>query len=122
MSPPPGPASAARTYAVPFDRVWTEAKRLCSGGLRSWSLLEIDEREGTLRAEAPAFLGRAVDDVHVRVTLDEDAQTRLNVEARVRGGGRDWGRNSRRIGTFLNRLDTALAGRSGSPPAPPRPS
>lgn len=97
-----------RTYAIPFQDVWSAALALADGGLRGWTLVEADDLAGTLHAESRTLVFRFVDDVHVRITLDPDAQTRVDLRSASRVGKGDLGRNPRTIGTFLRRLDRAL--------------
>ena len=107
------PASAdralqGRTYAIPFDQVWHSALRLASGGLARWTVTHADDHEGFILAEARTFVLRATDDVRIDVTLDEDAQTRVDVRSTSRVGRADLGANRRRIRAFCRALDRAL--------------
>lgn len=110
-----------RTYAVPFDRVWQEALRLASGGLHGWSLVEVSEQHGLIRAESKRRVLRALDDVTIRIGLDNNGQTRVDMRSAARHGRGDLGANRRRILLFLRYLDRGLATRRGVvPPAPTR--
>jgi hypothetical protein len=102
------PALRGRTYAIAFDRVWQAALELADGGLRGWSLSEADDQAGVLRAEATTRIFRFVDDVRVRVGLDADGQTRVDVMSASRKGKGDLGTNRRRIVRFLAALDRKL--------------
>ena len=95
-----------RTYAIPFEDVWQVALDL-AGRRRGWHVLEADDLEGRIRAEARTLL-RFVDDVVIRVTLDSNAQTRLDMTSASRVGKGDLGKNARRIGKFLRALDREL--------------
>ncbi len=99
------PRLRGRTYGVPFQEVWTLAKRLADAGLRGWSLVEADDQEGRIVAEARTRRLEFVDDVEIRVTLDDDAQTRVEMTSRSRVGRADLGANARRIHRFFRRLD-----------------
>lgn len=114
------PRLRGRTYAVPFERVWTGALKLARGGLRGWRLVEADDLQGVIRAEATTLFLRAVDDVTIHISLDADAQTRVDARSASRKDRRDLGRNARRLDRFFRRLDRILAGRRGA--APPQPS
>lgn len=107
------PRLRGRTYAIPFEQVWQAALALASGGLRRWKLVQADDYEGIIDAEAKTLLLRYVDDVRIRVYLDEDAQTRVDVVSQSRKGRGDLGTNARRVARFLRVLDRKLM-----PPAP----
>jgi hypothetical protein len=94
-----------RTYAVPFEDVWRAALNLAGGGQRGWRLVSADDHEGVIVAEATTPLLRFVDDVTILISLDENAQTRVDVRSASRRGKRDFGTNARRIAGFLKRLD-----------------
>ena len=97
-----------RTYAISFDRVWNAAVELAGGGLRRWTLISADDEEGVIRATAlSAILGHR-HDVRVRVRLDENAQTRVDVLSVLPCRRGDWGANARRIHRFLGALDARL--------------
>ncbi len=104
----PDPSLRGRTYAIPFARVWEEALALASGGLRGWTLQEADEDLGIMRAEAATLVFRFVDDVMVRISLDADAQTRVDMTSASRVGRGDLGANARRIRRFFRVLDRRL--------------
>lgn len=99
------PRLRGRTYAIPFETVWQAARALAHGGLRGWTLVDSDDYEGIINAEARSMVLRYVDDVTVHVYLDENAQTRVDVESRSRKGSVDFGANARRVGRFLKALD-----------------
>lgn len=102
------PRLRGRTYAIPFEQVWQAALALANGGLRRWKLINSDDYEGVINAEARTFTLRFIDDVRIRVYLDENAQTRVDVESRSRQGKTDFGANARRVGRFLRALDRKL--------------
>jgi hypothetical protein len=100
-----------RTYAIPFDAVWSAAMKLASGGLRRWSVAKADDIAGVIEASAqPLFFGPD-DDVRIEIGLDENAQTRVDVSSSSRSQRPDLGRNRRAIGRFLRRLDRSLEAR-----------
>ncbi len=101
-----------RIYPIPFEQVWQAALGL-AGHRRGWRVLEADDLEGVIRAEARTLL-RFVDDVVIRVGLDANAQTRVDMASASRKGKADFGKNARRIGNFLRALDRELARRRGA--------
>jgi hypothetical protein len=107
------PRLRGRTYAIPFEQVWQAALALARGGLRRWRVTSSDDYEGVIHAEAKTLMLRYTDDVTIRVYLDENAQTRVDLESRSRKGSVDFGANARRVGRFLRALDRKLM-----PPAP----
>jgi uncharacterized protein (DUF1499 family) len=102
------PRLRGRTYAIPFEQVWQAAHSLASGGLRRWRVIESDDYEGLIQAESRTLLWRFVDDVLISIRLDENAQTRVDVQSRSRKGGADLGANARRIAKFFKALDHKL--------------
>ena len=95
-----------RTYAVPFEQVWT-ATVMVVRGRRGWTVLHTDDIEGVLRAEVRTALG-FTHDVQIRVGLDANGQTRVDLVSASRVGRGDLGKNARRIGRFLRTLDREL--------------
>ncbi len=110
----PDPALRGRTYAIPFNRVWTEALSLAAGGLRGWSLVKADEDQGHILAESSTLVFRFVDDVEIRISLDENAQTRVDVASSSRVGRGDLGQNARRIRRFFRALDQRIGAGPGT--------
>ena len=102
------PRLRGRTYAIPFDAVWSAAVDLAGGVLRGWRIVEADDQDGVNLAEAVTLVFRWVDDVRVDVALDENAQTRVDVRATPRGGSIDLERKRRIIRRFLRKLDRRL--------------
>ena len=102
------PRLRGRTYAIPFELVWQAARTLANGGLRGWKLIDSDDYEGIINAEVRTLVLRYVDDVRIRVYLDEDAQTRVDIESRSRKGSADFGANARRAARFMRALDRKL--------------
>ncbi len=101
------PRLTGRTYAISFDKVWSGALNL-AGSKRGWSITHSDDAIGFIHAEVTTLMFRFVDDVEIRIFLDEDAQTRVDLLSASRKGKADLGTNARRIGRFLRRLDRHL--------------
>ena len=104
------PRLRGRTYSIPFEKVWQASLALADGGLRRWKVIESDDVEGVIKAESKTFWLRFTDDVTIRIYLDEDAQTRVDVESKSRKGSGDFGTNARRAARFFKALDRKLAG------------
>jgi hypothetical protein len=102
-----------RTYAIPFAQVWAAISHMASGGLRGWKTVIADEDLGVLRAHCQAFFLPFVDDVEVRMSLDENAQTRVDMSSAARGSRGDFGRNARRIRRFFRILDKRIGAGPG---------
>ncbi len=111
----PDPRLRGRTYAVPFEDTWQVASELMDGGLKRWELLDSDDREGVLRGVAGAPLARFISTVTVRITLDRDAQTRVDGLAASRTARADLGSNARKLHRFFTALDRGLEDRRGTP-------
>lgn len=97
-----------RTYAIPFEAVWQASLGLTDGGLRGWSLLESDDHEGLIRAAVRGRIERLESAVALRVSLDMDAQTRVDATSASLAVRGDMGVNARRLGRFFRRLDQVL--------------
>lgn len=104
----PDPRMRGRRYAIPFHSVWTRIVELVGEAEPRWHLISSEEDEGVIRIEVRTGLLGWVDDVEIRVQLDQDAQTRVDMESASRVGVVDFGTNGRRIRRFLNRLDGVL--------------
>jgi hypothetical protein len=108
------PDLRGRTYAIPFERVWTAALHLAGGGVNGWTLLHADDLAGVIEAEAPSPpLSGARADVRVRISLDRDGQTRVDAESTSRTTGPDFGANRRRLSRFMSLLDNRVNARDG---------
>lgn len=105
----PDPGLRTRTYAVPFERVWRAALAIARDR-RGWEVVRADDLEGVVEIEAKTPVFRFVDDVELRVDLDPDAQTRVNVVSESRRGRTDLGINARRVRRFFKHLDRKLDG------------
>jgi hypothetical protein len=97
-----------RTYTVPFEDVWQAALRLTDGGLFRWSRQEADDTEGVILASTKSLAG-AIHDVMIRITLDENGQTRVDASAQARSRLSDFGRSKRRLRRFFRALDRTIA-------------
>jgi hypothetical protein len=103
------PRLRGRAYAVPFATVWTAALDTATSR-RRWSITESDPKAGEIVAESRTLLWRFTDDVRIRVSLDADGNTRVDLESASRKGRGDLGTNARRIARFLHALDRHLFG------------
>jgi hypothetical protein len=102
------PRLRGRTYTIPFETVWQAAVGLAGGGQRGWSLEEADDQRGVIKAQVRAGAISAEIGVQITVSLDENAQTRVDVEASSRSGRADLGRSRRIVGRLLERMDGRL--------------
>ena len=100
-----------RTYAIPFDSVWNAAKRLADGEMRGWSIMSADDVAGVIIATKRSLLFGHRDDVKIDIVLDENAQTRVDVNSGSHSRRPDLGRNRRGIGRFIRKLDASLEAR-----------
>ena len=103
------PRLRGRSYAVPFAEVWAVALDIAQK-MPGWMVTSSDPRAGEIVAEATTRLWKFTDDVWVRMSLDEDGQTRVDLASSSRKGGADLGTNARRIARFLRSLDARLFG------------
>ncbi|HKJ93885.1 MAG TPA: DUF1499 domain-containing protein [Longimicrobiales bacterium] len=97
-----------RTYAIPFEDVWQASLHIINDELKWWTLLDEDDREGILRAQVRGRIGRLASGVTIRISLDVDAQTRVDALSASRVGRVDFGVNARRLGRFFQHLDRRL--------------
>jgi len=93
-----------REYDVPFTTVWEAALEI-AGSTQGWTVTLADARRGEIEAEARTRLWRFVDDVAIRISLDELGMTRVDMTSQSRVGKADLGTNARRIARFLHALD-----------------
>ena len=105
----PDPRLRGRTYAITFDRVWNAALALAGGGIQRWRVLASDDEKGTIQDEAATLILRRPCEVRIRIGLDENGQTRVDLRTALVSGRRDWGSNARRIARFIVALDEKLA-------------
>lgn len=68
-----------RCYAIPFDTVWTAASELLDRGVAGFSLLHGDDIQGIFEAAGGRLFGGQPDGVRIRVSLDENVQTRVDL-------------------------------------------
>ena len=97
----PDPSLRGRTYAIPFARVWAAVVELANGGLRGWETLMSDEDLGVLQARCTVPLLRSTDEIEVRMSLDENGLSRVDLSSTSPTGRSDLGRNKRRIRRFF---------------------
>lgn len=97
-----------RTYAIPFDDVWRASVSLVAQGLSRWELRHSDDQEGIIRGEVHGRLKRFDSLVTIRITLDMDAQTRVDALVAAREGRGDMGTSARRLRRFFSALDREL--------------
>ncbi|MDE2654472.1 MAG: DUF1499 domain-containing protein [Gemmatimonadota bacterium] len=102
------PGLVGRTYAIPFGIVWDAAVRLTGGGLRGWATAGLDEMAGIVEARVRGVVLRLPARVVITVSLDDNAQTRVDVAAEGKHRGGDLGANARRIRRFCSALDRAV--------------
>jgi hypothetical protein len=102
------PRLRGRTYAIPFEAVWQASLRLVDGGLRGWVLLEADDQEGIIRGEVRGWFRRFDSGLYLRVSLDHDAQTRVDGVTESLLAKADLGAGARRLGRFFRDLDRAI--------------
>lgn len=103
------PRLRGRSYSVPFVQVWEAALDIAQK-TRGWRIVSSDSRAGEIVAEATTGLWKFTDDVWIRMSLDEDGQTRVDLASASRKGSADLGTNARRIARFLRSLDARLFG------------
>ena len=102
------PRLRGRTYAIPFDQVWQAAVAVASGGIMGWKVVESDDYDGVIRAESRTLVRSRIYDVHIYISLDENAQTRVDLRSAGRKGWFDFGGNARRVARFCRKLDDRL--------------
>ena len=108
------PNLRGRTYAIPFEHVWQSSLQLARSGLRGWSVTSADDTEGIIQAHARSAVG-GEQEIDIRISLDADAQTRVDLEVRPVKGV-DLGRATRRLRAFLRALDDAVTPAARSSP------
>lgn len=105
-----------RTYGIPFAQVWDSCLDLVRGELPHWYARWWDEEVAVIQALRSRAYSRRVSDVAIRIRLDEEGQTRVDVRASSRFTAvGDFGSNTRLIGAFCAALDRKLT----EPPPPP---
>jgi hypothetical protein len=101
-----------RTYAIPFDHVWTAAVGLAKDA-RGWTVASADDLAGLIIASTSSRILGIRDDVRVKIGLDENGQTRVDLSSRSRTERASLGRHRRAIARFFDRLDQRLNARPG---------
>jgi uncharacterized protein (DUF1499 family) len=101
------PRLRGRTYMVPFATVWDEIIGMITESKR-WELVRANEDKGMIGFEATTPVFRFVDDVRIKVKLDQNALTRVDMWSHSRKGRGDLGVNARRIHRFFRDLDRRL--------------
>ncbi len=109
------PTLRGRRYSIPYQRVWIEAMGLVTSWAPRWDLLEADDQNGRLRARSTSMLLRIAQEVEIRIYLDEDAQTRVDVTSRSRAGRWGFATQARAVRSFLVALDEQLRARAKQP-------
>lgn len=110
-----------RTYAIPFEQVWNSAVGLAKEGMRGWTVSSADDLAGVIIASRASPIFATRDDVRVRIGLDQNGQTRVDVSSKSRTERASLGRHRRVIARFLDRLDRKLDARPGRIIDPTRP-
>ncbi len=98
--------------------MWDASLELVRGGLPRWHARWWDEEAGVIQALARGRFLRRASDVVVRIRLDAQGQTRVDLRSTSRPPR--WGgfaNNARRIGVFTLELDRMLAIAPEPPPA-----
>ncbi len=104
----PDPRLRGRTYSIPFEDVWQAAITLVND-MKGCTVQRANDRDGIIIAQATRWLPRGIDDITVSVTLDEHAQTRVDMRSIARTDGWHWGANTRRVARFFEHLDARVA-------------
>ncbi len=106
------PRLIGRTYAIPFERVWRTCMKFVEDRGR-WRLLQADDLAGFIRVRCTTLVFRFEDDLEIRIGLDENALTRVDIRSGAHKGRADLGMNVRRVGRFFKKLDRLLGARQG---------
>ena len=106
------PRLIGRTYAIPFEEVWRACMKFVAERGR-WRLLQADDLAGFIRVRCTSLVFRFEDNLEIRVGLDENALTRVDVRAGSKRSRTDLGMNARRVGRFFKNLDGLLGGGHG---------
>lgn len=106
------PRLRGRTYAIPFETVW----QACLGvgrELTGWSVHRSDDRAGTIRCVVASGVLFPAVYLDVTVGLDENGQTRVDVEATSATERTNLGRSRRMLIRFMSAVDAHLALKPG---------
>lgn len=101
------PRLIGRTYAIPFEEVWRTCMKFVAEHNR-WRLLQADDLVGFIRVRCTTLVFRFEDILEIRVGLDENGLTRVDVRAGSKRHRGDLGMNARRVGRFFKKLDRLL--------------
>ena len=113
VSTSPGAANPdlrGRTYAIPFEAVWSAALLLAAEQMPRWDVSSWNDRHGTIQAHARGRFSKAPDDIRIRVKLDDFGQTRLDMSVLARKGEEA---AVKRIREFLDALEATLQPKPG---------
>lgn len=103
------PRLRGRTYSIPFQEVWQAVLELVLSQPH-WIILGADDTAGVITVETPVPVFGSAHDLTIRVTLDRNAQTRVDAISRTRSGKAGWGLHRRRIDRLFRELDRSLLG------------
>ena len=98
-----------RTYGIPFGTVWDAALRLASGGLRGWTKKDANDRSGIIEASVRGLVLPFTADAVISITLDDNAQTRVDVSVRTQHWPAFRRARALRVRRLFRTLDRALA-------------
>lgn len=101
------PRLHGRTYAIPFEDVWQATMGVVRYTLPGWGVVNADDELGWIVASAEGRILRFPSRIVMRIRLDENGQTRVDIEAST-NGIMDFGVNARRIDACLRTLDRLL--------------
>lgn len=85
--------------------------RLASGGLVGWTIVSTNECTGVIEARVRGAVLPLPASAVITISLDADAQTRVDVSVEGRHRGGDLGAGTRRIRHLMRSLDHSLAAR-----------
>lgn len=109
------PVLRGRTYAIPFDTVWSAALDVVTR-LPGWVLTGADDHDGVIEFERRARMGRKERGGRVWICLDPHGQTRVDLRIdtpRLADLLRAPRLSTTTVARFLNRLDTAVGAGPG---------
>lgn len=102
-----------RTYAIPFSTVWDALVTLASGRLRGWKILYEDAHAGVIEARVRNLLRPLPAKAMIRVGLDANAQTCVDVTVAANDDTGDAETNPRRLRRLIDAMDRLLSVRPG---------
>lgn len=94
-----------RTYSIPFEDVWQGALRIVREKSKGWTLDSADDREGIISANVRGIHAKLNGVVEIRVVLDGNGQTRVDMKSSTPAAFTDFGVNARRADRFFRALD-----------------